>query len=91
MDGVKKVLIGGGLISKSISSDNVGSNFLYLFGMSFLLLLIKGVLVQITYNYMTPKLVNNINSNYNFKNFKTLNLIEAILIVILFNNLFNSF
>jgi hypothetical protein len=91
MDGVKKVLIGGGLISKSISSDNFGSNFLYLFGMSFLLLLIKGVLVQITYNYMTPKLVNNINSNYNFKNFKTLNLIEAILIVILFNNLFNSF
>ena len=91
MNEIKKVLVGGNLMSKSFNSNIEGANFLYLFAMSLLLLIIKGVLVQVTYNYIAPKLVNNVNSNYDFKKFRRLNLIEAILIVILFNNLFNPF
>lgn len=49
--------------------------------------LIKSFLVQWSYNTIMPKLISNITGTN--KNFRRLSYLEAIIVVILFNNLFN--
>tara|TARA_B100000963_G_C22537776_1_gene630661 strand:- start:285 stop:554 length:270 start_codon:yes stop_codon:yes gene_type:complete len=84
----KKILIGGGVVSKSLGDNE---NMLQLFMLSLFILLIKGLLVMVTYNWMMPKIIYNANPNYNYKKFRSINFLEAILLVILFTNLFNHF
>ena len=49
--------------------------------------LIKSWLVQWSYNTVMPKLISNMTGAD--KNFRRLTYLEAIVVVILFNNLFN--
>ena len=84
----KKILIGGGVVSKSLGDNE---NMLQLFMLSLFILLIKGLLVMVTYNWMMPKITYNANPNYDYKKFRRINFLEAILLVILFTNLFNHF
>ena len=88
MKNLKKVLIGGGVVSKSLGDNE---NMLQMFGLSLFILLIKGLLVMVTYNYMVPKITYNANPNYDYRKFRNINFLEAILLVILFTNLFNHF
>lgn len=88
MKNLKKILIGGGVVSKNIGENE---NMLQLFGLSLFILLIKGLLVMVTYNWMMPKIIYNANPNYDYRKFRNINFIEAILLVILFTNLFNHF
>lgn len=88
MKSLKKVLIGGGVVSKSLGDNE---NMLQLFGLSLFILLIKGLLVMVTYNWMMPKITYNANPNYDYRKFRSINFLEAILLVILFTNLFNHF
>lgn len=84
----KKILIGGGVVSKSLGDNE---NMLQLFMLSLFILLIKGLLVMVTYNWIIPKITYNANPNYDYKKFRPINFLEAILLVILFTNLFNHF
>ena len=88
MKNLKKILIGGGVVSKNIGENE---NMLQLFGLSLFILLIKGLLVMVTYNWMMPKIIYNVNPNYDYRKFRNINFLEAILLVILFTNLFNHF
>ena len=49
--------------------------------------LIKSWLVQWSYNTIMPKLISNMTGTD--RNFRRLTYLEAIVVVILFNNLFN--
>ena len=49
--------------------------------------LIKSWLVQWSYNTVMPKLISNMTGTD--RNFRRLTYLEAIVVVILFNNLFN--
>ena len=88
MKNFKNILVGGGIVSKGLVENE---SMLYLFGMSLLILLIKGLLVMVTYNFMAPKIAYNLNTNYEYRKFRRISLLEGILLVILFTNLFNHF
>ena len=88
MKNLKKILIGGGVVSKNIGENE---NMLQLFGLSLFIHLIKGLLVMVSYNWMMPKIIYNANPNYDYRKFRNINFLEAILLVILFTNLFNHF
>lgn len=87
---IKGILMGGGLISKPIKMDlDLNQNILFLFSVGIFYILLKGLLVMLTYNIMIPKITYNFNPNYDGKKFKKITFIESILLVILFSNLFN--
>lgn len=67
---------------------DTGSNILIFF-ISLLLLLIKSLLVMISYNYVIPRILNTYNVN--LTKYRPIIFSEAILLVILFNNLFSKF
>ena len=66
MKNLKKILIGGGVVSKSLTDNE---SMLQLFIMSLVILLLKGLLVMVTYNYMAPKITYNTNPNYDYRKF----------------------
>ena len=70
------------------NSLDTGSNILIFF-ISLLLLLIKSLLVMISYNYVIPRILNTYNVN--LTKYRPIIFSEAILLVILFNNLFSKF
>ena len=70
------------------NSLEAGSNILIFF-ISLLLLLIKSLLVMISYNYVVPRILNTYNVN--LTKYRPIIFSEAILLVILFNNLFSKF
>ena len=79
-------MIGGSLkVKKMIKNENINTLFAVFF-MIILFLLIKAYVVQITYNIMWPKIVEN--SGGDTSRFKPLTFYEALLIVILFSFLF---
>ena len=79
-------MIGGALkVKKMIKSENTTTLF-SIFFMIVLVFLIKAYVVQITYNMMWPKIVEN--SGGDISRFKPLTFYEALLIVILFSFLF---
>ena len=79
-------MIGGALkVKKMIKDENITTLFSVFF-MIVLVLLIKAYAVQITYNMMWPKIVEN--SGGDTSRFKPLTFYEALLIVILFSFLF---
>ena len=74
----------GGTVSKT---DMNGSNILIVFLIILLVLAIKVILVQWSYNKIFPLLLYNINGENN-KNFEKITFFDSIVIVILFNSLF---
>lgn len=78
-------LKGGGKLKKMIKDEKLSTLFAVFF-MILLVLLIKAYVVQITYNMMWPKIVEN--SGGDTSRFKPLTFYEALLMVILFSFLF---
>jgi hypothetical protein len=78
-------LSGGGKLKKMIKDENTTTLFTVFF-MILLVLLIKSYVVQITYNMMWPKIVEN--SGGDTSRFKPLTFYEALMMVILFSFLF---
>jgi hypothetical protein len=79
-------MIGGALkVKKMIKNENITTLFAIFF-MILLVLLIKAYVVQITYNMMWPKIVEN--SGGDISRFKPLTFYEALMMVILFSFLF---
>ena len=74
----------GGTISKT---GMKGTNVFFLVIMFLLVLLLKVVLVQWSYNKIFPLLMYNVNGDVN-QDFKTITFTESIIVVILFNSLF---
>ena len=83
--GLNGLLKGGGKVKKMIKSENTTTLFAVFF-MIILVLLIKAYVVQITYNMMWPKIVEN--SGGDISRFKPLTFYEAFLLVLLIEFLF---
>tara|TARA_B100000287_G_scaffold394157_1_gene407992 strand:- start:398 stop:628 length:231 start_codon:yes stop_codon:yes gene_type:complete len=75
-------MIGGLVKTSKLKIDS-----LQFFLIIFAVFLIKSWLVQWSYNNIMPKLIFNMTGNQ--RNFRRLSYLEAIIVVILFNNLFN--
>ena len=75
------------MIGGFVKGNKMRVDSLQFFLMIFLVFLIKALLVQWSYNWIMPKLIYNINGKQG--NFRRLSYIEAIIVVILFNNLFS--
>ena len=69
--------------SKSFLPEDNFKKFLFVFVIFF----IKVFLVQFSYNYVAPKLINDF-SDRDDKQFEPMTFTQAIFFVILFNNLF---
>jgi hypothetical protein len=83
--GFNGLLKGGGKVKKIIKNENINTLFTVFF-MIILVLLIKAYVVQITYNMMWPKIVEN--SGGDTSRFKPLTFYESLMVVILFLFLF---
>lgn len=79
-------MIGGGLKLKKMIKDENITTLLGMFFMIVVVLLIKAYVVQLTYNMMWPKIVEN--SGGDTSRFKPLTFYEALMMVILFSFLF---
>ena len=77
--------LNGGKLKKMINDEKLSSLFAIFF-MIVLVLLIKAYVVQLTYNMMWPKIVEN--SGGDTSRFKSLTFYEALIMVILFSFLF---
>jgi hypothetical protein len=75
-------MIGGLVKTSKLKIDS-----LQFFLVILVVFLIKSWLVQWSYNTIMPKLIFNMTGNQ--RNFRRLSYLEAIILVILFNNLFN--
>jgi len=79
-------MIGGSLkVKKMIKNENTSTLFAVFF-MILLVLLFKAYVVQLTYNMLWPKIVDN--SGGDTSRFKPLTFYEALMMVILFSFLF---
>ena len=79
-------MIGGGLKLNKMIKDEKLSTLFAVFFMILLVLLIKAYVVQLTYNMIWPKIVEN--SGGDTSRFKPLTFYEALMMVILFSFLF---
>ena len=75
-------MIGGLVKTSKLKIDS-----LHFFLVILVVFLIKSWLVQWSYNTIMPKLISNMTGTD--RNFRQLSYLEAIVVVILFNNLFN--
>ena len=75
-------MIGGLVKTSKLKIDS-----LQFFLVILVVFLIKSWLVQWSYNTIMPKLISNMTGTD--RNFRKLSYLEAIVVVILFNNLFN--
>ena len=75
-------MIGGLVKTSKLKIDS-----LQFFLVILVVFLIKSWLVQWSYNTVMPKLISNMTGTD--RNFRRLSYLEAIVVVILFNNLFN--
>lgn len=65
-----------------------GGDILEIMLFSLLVLGIKGFLVMASYNYLIPKLLVSVNPKFTESQFRPLTIWEAVLMIILFSNLF---
>lgn len=80
--------------TNSTFSQNKNKNFLVMLLVTLLFLLLKGLIVYLTFNFMAPKLIHSlVKPNDSLEhieaNFKQLSYTDSILFVILFNTLFS--
>ena len=81
---VLKRMIGGGLdkASKEVTKRMGKNGELYMFFLGILILILKTLMIQWSYNRIWPKLM--VNSGQKIDNFEPLNFSESLLVVILF-------
>lgn len=75
-------------------SQNKNKNFFVMLLVTLLFLLLKGLIVYLTFNFMAPKLIHSlVKPNDTIEhieaNFKKISYTDSILFVILFNTLFS--
>ena len=77
----------GGKLNRNVDQfTNKKNNVLFMLFTILLMLLLKGLIVFIIYNFLTPKLMESVSIN---NSFKEISFPEALLMVILFNTLFS--
>ena len=82
--GMKLIQKGG---ARAVVTRGSGINMLALFAVALLALMMRAFIVQITYNAVVPKLVENLGVDST--NFRPITFMESILLVILTQNLLN--
>ena len=82
------VMIGGGLLSNKVQC---APDFWTVMLFTIIIILIKGLIVMITYNYIMPKMMNNLQNNYQYSKFEKITIWEAILLILLISNLVNKY
>jgi len=83
------IMSGGKPMTNNIKTPGVISLFLIVL----LLLLIKGFIVYVLYNYLVPEIIYSLSNKSKEdieNNFKPITFIQSILLVILFNTLFSG-
>jgi hypothetical protein len=83
----------GGKQSIQMSSNVKTFSVFLLFLLAIFLLLIKGFIVYILYNYLVPEIIYSLSNKSKEdieNNFKPITFIQSILLVILFNTLFSG-
>ena len=81
-------MIGGGLKLQKILKEPKLENIIQLSIMVILILLLRSYIVQVTYNMMWPKIVENTGGDTS--KFRPISFYEAIMIVLLFSFLFRA-
>ena len=82
-----KILVGGGIISKSVRNENIIGIFL----LTILILIIKSFIVMLCYNTVIPRLLISYNKNYDINSFYKINIWESLLLILLFSNLLGRY
>ena len=90
LENVVYSMTGGARLNKN-NNMSIQNSFM-IFLISFILLLIKGYIVYISYNILIPKIMYSLYVNKSLEeienNFRQLSYMESILLVILTNTLF---
>ena len=81
-------MIGGGLKLQKVFKEPKLENIINLSVMVILILLLRSYIVQVTYNMMWPKIVENTGGDTS--KFRPITFYEAIMIVLLFSFLFRA-
>ena len=81
-------MIGGGLKLQKVLKEPKLENIIQLIIMVILILLLRSYIVQVTYNMMWPKIVENTGGDTS--KFRPITFYEAIMIVLLFSFLFRA-
>ena len=81
-------MIGGGLKLQKVLKEPKLENIINLSVMVILVLLLRSYIVQVTYNMMWPKIVENTGGDTS--KFRPITFYEAIMIVLLFSFLFRA-
>jgi len=81
-------MIGGGLKLQKVLKEPKLENIIQLSVMVLLVLLLRSYIVQVTYNMMWPKIVENTGGDTS--KFRPITFYEAIMIVLLFSFLFRA-
>lgn len=81
-------MIGGGLKLQKVLKEPKLENIIDLSIMVLLILLLRSYIVQVTYNMMWPKIVENTGGDTS--KFRPITFYEAIMIVLLFSFLFRA-
>tara|TARA_B100001248_G_scaffold260057_1_gene247374 strand:+ start:370 stop:615 length:246 start_codon:yes stop_codon:yes gene_type:complete len=81
-------MIGGGLKLQKVLKEPKLENIINLSVMVILILLLRSYIVQVTYNMMWPKIVENTGGDTS--KFRPITFYEAIMIVLLFSFLFRA-
>tara|TARA_B100001094_G_scaffold291352_1_gene309723 strand:- start:431 stop:676 length:246 start_codon:yes stop_codon:yes gene_type:complete len=81
-------MIGGGLKLQKVLKEPKLENIIDLSIMVILILLLRSYIVQVTYNMMWPKIVENTGGDTS--KFRPITFYEAIMIVLLFSFLFRA-
>ena len=79
------ILSGCGLVSKKLRSNDLGEIILF----SLLVLLLKSLIVMISYNAIIPRIIKNSDQQYQEDLFRPFTIFDSFWIVILFTNLVN--
>jgi len=83
----------GGKTNNINNYTNKQNNFFISILMVLLLILIKGSIIFLLYNFLVPKLIYSLSENKSLEiiesNFKTLSFSESVLLVIFTNTLFS--
>ena len=81
-------MIGGGLKLQKVFKEPKFENIINLSVIVILVLLLRSYIVQVTYNMMWPKIVENTGGDTS--KFRPITFYEAIMIVLLFSFLFRA-
>ena len=73
--------------AKAVMGQGTGINMLALFIVAILAIMMRAFIVQISYNAVAPKLVDNLGVDST--NFRPITFMESVLLVILAQNLLN--